>query len=171
MRYAPAATLAPRAALGPPIVVETAYDFDCPVAVVWAGITNAVMTLPKPLCFNLGLPVPRSCAITASSAGVGTRRRCTSDKGAIEQEITEFDPGRCLAFRMVSHDLATIVAIGGMDDRFEFSANAKGGVHLTRTTRISLPLGHGYALRRFAIRRSLLSIHRYVYRNIALTPG
>jgi hypothetical protein len=159
-------------ALGPAITVETSCDFVQPVAVVWRGITNAEMRLPKPLCFNLGLPLPRSCAITATRDGIGTRRRCTSDKGAIEQEITEFIPGRSLAFRLVSHDLTTAFAIGAMDDRFTFSTSAQGGVRLTRTTRISIPLGSGYVLRRFAIRRSLASIHRYVYRNIAAaTPA
>jgi hypothetical protein len=158
---------APSPALGPPITVTTSCDFDLPIAVVWGGITNAEMRLPKPWCFNLGLPLPRSCAITATRDGIGTRRRCTSDKGTIEQEITAFDPGRSLAFRLVSHDLATAFAIGAMDDRFTFASGAQGSIRLTRTTRISTPLGYGYALRRFAIRRSLANIHRYVYRNIA----
>ncbi len=168
----PAGDLARLSRCGPAITVATSCDFDQPVAVVWRGITNAEMSLPKPLCFNLGLPLPRSCAITATRDGVGTRRRCISDKGAIEQEITAFVPGRSLAFRLVSHDLATAFAIGAMDDRFAFSTTAQGAVRLTRTTRISIPLGCGYLLRRWAIARSLASIHRYVYRNIAaVDPG
>jgi hypothetical protein len=152
--------------LGPPAIVETSCEFELPEQRVWAGITDAVMTLPKPVCFNLGVPLPRTCEITSSVQGVGKTRRCTSDKGTIEQEITEFIPYKRLSFHMVAHNLRTTFAIGAMDDRFVLEPCGPGIVRLTRTTRISIPLGFAFTLRRLAIKRSLVNVHRYVYRNI-----
>jgi hypothetical protein len=124
------------------------------------------MALPKPLCIHLGIPLPRSCEITVSVDGVGKTRRCTSDKGTIEQEITEFVPHRPLAFRLVTHDLTISFAIGAMEDRFTFTQVDPDVIRLTRVPRIAIPIGCGYALCRLAIRRSLTQVHRYVYRNI-----
>jgi hypothetical protein len=156
---------------GPRITVETHDDFALPAPVVWKGITDAVMTLPKPLCFNLGVPLPRKCELTSIVDGVGRSRRCTSDHGAIEQEITVFLPGRELSFRLVSHTLRTVFAIDEMDDRFIFTKREGGVIRLTRTTTVAIPPGRGYRIRCWAVRRSVQNVHHYVYRNIARSPG
>lgn len=151
---------------GKKVTVTTSQRFQCSVERVWQGITNASMTYPKPLCFNLGVPLPVKCEITAYQDGIGRRRRCTSDHGSIEQEITCYEKHRRLSFRLMSHNLKTTFAIGPMDDDFTLVADGDAIV-LTRTTNLIVPLGLGLGVRCWAIRRSLGSVHRYVYRNIA----
>ena len=151
---------------GKRITVITSARFACSVERVWQGITNASMTYPKPLCFNLGIPLPVKCEITDYRDGIGRRRRCTSDHGSIEQEITCYEKFRRLSFRLVSHNLKTTFAIGPMDD--DFTLQDDGGViGLTRTTNLVVPYGFCLSVRCWAIRRSLANVHRYVYRNIA----
>jgi hypothetical protein len=152
------------------LTVTTSFDFHKSKEHIWQGITNAVMTQPKPLCFNLGVPLPVKCEITRYENGTAANRRCTSDKGAIEQTITCFEKGRRLAFKMVSHNLRSWFSIGEMNDDFVFHEKDNGVVTLTRTTNLSVPSGWLLGLRAWAIRKSIANVHRYVYRNIAATP-
>jgi hypothetical protein len=149
--------------------ITTFCDFHKSKEHVWKGITNAVMTQPKPLCFNLGVPLPVKCEITKYENGMATSRRCTSDKGSIEQQITCYDKGHRLAFKMVTHNLRSWFSIGDMNDEFTFAEKGGGVVTLTRTTNISVPAGWLLSLRSWAIRKSINNVHRYVYRNIAST--
>jgi hypothetical protein len=134
--------------------------------VMWKGITNAVMTYPRPFCFNLGVPLPLKCEITGYADGRGTNRRCTSDKGFIDQTITAYVPNVTLAFSMRSHNLRTRFTIGQMDDEFTFAPMPEGLTRLTRKTQVEVPAGCAMAFRCWAIRRSIHNVHRYVYSNI-----
>lgn len=149
------------------LTITTSCDFHKSKDHIWQGITNAVMTQPKPLCFNLGVPLPVKCEITRYDGGVATNRRCTSDKGSIEQQITCYDKGHRLAFKMVRHNLRSWFSIGEMNDEFTFAEKEGGVVTLTPTTNISVPSGCLLGLRAWAIRKSINNVHRYVYRNIA----
>jgi len=126
------------------------------------------MQYPKPLCFNLGVPLPKKCEITHAVNGVGKTRRCISDKGHIDQIITDYQPNVRLAFRMQSHNLKTRFKIGDMEDEFIFKKLNDETTRLQRTTHITIPPGIGLIFRSLAIRQSIKNVHRYVYNNIKL---
>jgi hypothetical protein len=151
----------------PVITITTSCDFQATEAHVWQGITHAVMTLPKPFCFNLGIPLPVKCEITHYENGMGTTRQCTSDKGVITQEITCYEKHCRLSFKMVAHTLRTIFTFSEMSDDFTMSS-AAGTVSLSRTTRLTLPAGPTLFLRRWAMTRSIRQVHHFVYGNIAI---
>jgi hypothetical protein len=149
--------------------ITTQCEFKQSTEIIWQGITNAIMEFPKPFCFNLGVPLPVKCEITNYTNGVGKTRRCTSDKGCIEQVITVYQPNERLAFRMESHNLKTKFKIGQMDDEFIFTKLENGITRLQRTTNIAIPEGFGLSIRSWAIGKSIRNVHQYVYNNIKMT--
>jgi hypothetical protein len=144
------------------LTITTHCDFSRSPDTIWLGITNATMTVSRPFCFHLGIPLPRKCEITRSVDGIGTERRCTSDKGHIDQVISDFSPNRRLAFALASHDLRTAFAIGHMDDEFLFAPLDGGRTRLTRTTRIEVPDGAALWFRCWAIGQSIRNVHRNI---------
>jgi hypothetical protein len=114
------------------------------------------------------VPLPIKCEITSYANGLGKTRRCTSSNGSIEQVITCYQPLEKLIFHMESHNLKTKFKIGTMDDEFIFTAIGDGKTRLQRTTNISIPLGFGLLIRKWAITRSIKNVHQYVYNNIKM---
>ena len=148
--------------------IRTSCEFKQSPEIIWLGITNDVMMYPKPFCFNLWVPSPIKCEITNTTNGIGKTRRCTSSNGSIEQVITCYQPLEKLTFHMATHNLKTKFKIGMMDDEFIFTTIGGGKTKLQRTTNISIPLGFGFLIRKWAITRSIRNVHQYVYNNIKM---
>jgi uncharacterized membrane protein YhaH (DUF805 family) len=84
-----------------PRPVETAVVVDAPPGVVW----NRVVAFPplppaKELLFRLGVAAPMGARIEGE--GVGAVRRCIFTTGEFVEPIEVWDPGRELAFSVVS---------------------------------------------------------------------
>ena len=148
------------------LTVKTSIRLKVSKEVIWNGITNSTMTYPKPICFNLGIPLPKKCEITSIENGIGTSRKCTSDHGSIEQNITVFEKFESLSFHMVSHDLNVYFKIVSMNDEFKIKNEHDGSNTITRITNVTIPKGFDLVIRKCLIARSLISVHRYVYQNI-----
>ena len=146
--------------------VKTSVRLKVGKDVIWKGITNSIMRYPKPLCFNLGIPLPKKCEITRFENGLAKSRKCTSDHGSIEQNITVFDKYERLSFHMVSHDLKVYFRIVSMNDEFIIFKEQDGSNTVSRITNITIPNGFELVIRKWLIGRSLKCVHEYVYQNI-----
>lgn len=148
------------------LTITTHCDFIQSPEMIWKGITNDVMTLPKPFCFNLGVPLPQKCEITNYANNIGKTRRCTSSKGYIDQIVTCYQPFQKLSFHLDSHNLKTRLRFEAMDDEFIFTTISPGKTRLQRTTNITIPPGFALFFRKWAIIRSIKNVHKFVYNNI-----
>ena len=111
-----------------------------------------------------GLPKPVECRLPDHEGGVGSTRECISDKGTIQQRITEWEPGYKLSFQLEKTDLYFGPCVESIVEQFELAETDQGGCQVTRTTTfktrgpfapiVSVPVFIG-----------LKSIHRYVFRN------
>jgi hypothetical protein len=133
--------------------------------VVWRGITNAEMILPRPICFRVGIPLPLKCEIVTFVDGVGKKRKCTSDKGFVFQEITKYKENEELEFKMEYNTLEIPFKVESMRDYFKITRIPDGKTVVTRTTEIFLsddPL----MIKSLAVRFGIKAVHRHVFNNI-----
>jgi hypothetical protein len=126
------------------------------------------MQLPhrSPL-FRLGLPRPVECRLPDGSGGVGARRECVSVEGVVHQEITQWQPPRRLAFRMIETNLLQRHVCSAIIEQFDLEDVGGGMTRITRTTEVTMRPG----IRRCAaifVRIGLMNIHRYVFKNWAI---
>jgi uncharacterized membrane protein YhaH (DUF805 family) len=81
--------------------VRTDVVIDAPAAAIWPHVVAfAPIREPLPLIFALGVASPQSAHI--EGRGVGAVRYCEFSTGAFVEPITEWDPGRRLAFDVSS---------------------------------------------------------------------
>lgn len=131
---------------------------------IWSGITHAEMILPKPFLFRVGIPLPKKCEILTYSNGIGTVRKCTSDRGHVIQKITKFAVNRELEFHMEFNTLDIPCDIQSMSDNFLISEVGRHS-QVIRTTNIKL-LNDRLGLKSMGVWMGIKSVHRYVFNNI-----
>jgi len=121
--------------------------------------------LPPPPLFRLGMP--RALYTTGKAAAVGDLRTCVYDKGRLTKRVTEAEPGRRLAFRVVEQGFErhAMTLYGGS---FEFApADAEQEVtRVTLTTTYRPHLAPRWCWRPFE-RYTVHTLHGQVLRGIA----
>ena len=97
-----AMTLEYVAHLTPPVLhVTTAIEIDAPPEVVWDNVLSfPPLAPPTELIFRTGIAYPTSGEIYGR--GVGAVRHCRFSTGEFIEPITVWDPGRLLAFDVIS---------------------------------------------------------------------
>jgi hypothetical protein len=89
---------------------------------------------PPPPLFRLGMPRP--LYTSGRAAEVEDRRTCVYDKGRITKQVTEVEPGRRLAFRVVEQGFERhAMTLYGGSFEFETIAPDRTGVSLQTTYR------------------------------------
>jgi hypothetical protein len=146
------------------MVVQTTYSFNATVDKLWPLLFNSKMDDNQPCILLCGLPKPVECRLPDNQGGVGSKRECVSDRGTIQQRITEWEPGQKLSFELERTDLYFGPCVKSIEEQFELRNDKQGGCKITRTTTfkakgllapfISLPMFIG-----------LKAIHRYVFGN------
>lgn len=146
------------------MVVKTAYNYNAIAAELWPLLFNSKMDDKQPCFLLCGLPKPLECRLPDSEGGVGNTRECVSDKGTIQQRITEWIPEHKLSFELEKTDLYFGTCVESIVEQFELADNNQGGCRIVRTTTFSIkgPLGSIAAVPMYI---GLKAIHRYVFRN------
>jgi uncharacterized membrane protein YhaH (DUF805 family) len=80
--------------------VVTTIDIAAPPAAVWARVVSFTDLPPPDGIFAIGIACPLRATITGS--GVGAIRRCEFTTGPFIEPITAWEPGRRLAFDVIS---------------------------------------------------------------------
>jgi hypothetical protein len=127
---------------------------------IWAKILAVdEVSGPKPFLLRIGLPVPKSC--TMEGSGVGARRICYFETGMIEEEVTNWDPGRRLELRIIRSTLPGRHWLQFESASYELEPLSPTETRLTRTTTISSKLRPAWYWRFFE-ETGVQAEHRYV---------
>ena len=146
------------------MVVKTPYFYKVSAAALWPLLFNSKMDDRQPCYLLCGLPKPLECRLPDNQGGVGSTRECVSDKGTIQQRITEWIPGHKLSFELVKTDLYFGPCVESIKEQFEITDNNQGGCRIIRTTTFNAkgPLAFLVSIPMYI---GLKAIHRYVFRN------
>lgn len=146
------------------LIVKTTCNYNASAAELWPLLFNSKMDNKQPCYLLCGLPKPLECRLPDSQGGVGSTRECVSDKGTIQQLITEWVPGHKLSFQLVKTDLYFGPCVESILEQFELTDNNQAGCQITRTTtfRAKGPLAPVVSIPMFI---GLKAIHRYVFSN------
>jgi len=128
---------------------------------LWPLLTNSRMDVPGWFC--LGVPQPKSCELSSPQGGVGSERRCVSDRGTVIQRITEWNPPTKLRFMMVSTDHGWGPCIDSLEEDFQLETK-ESGIRITRTTTIKAK-GLGSFFKELGFYSGLKRVHLYVFAN------
>ena len=86
----------------PPVLeVTTRMEINAPPETVWQFIP-AFPPIEKPPAGMLALGLAFPLASTMQGAGVGARRECVLSTGTMPEEVTVWQPARCLEFKVLS---------------------------------------------------------------------
>jgi hypothetical protein len=147
----------------PTFSVSTGIQIAADPMIVWERLCDSEMPATAPCEFMLGrpfgMPQPIRCELPDGPGGVGASRRCVSDRGVINQRITEWMPGARLAFELESDGANLNRHVVSMRDVFELGA-AQCGTRLVRHTTFH-PAGPCPRLRGLALRVALRRVHRF----------
>jgi hypothetical protein len=150
------------------MLIKTTRVTHKSAANIWNGITNAEMILSRPLCFRVGIPLPRKCEILEYKNGLGKKRKCTSDRGSVIQEITKYAVNEELEFRMEYNTLEIPYSVREMRDHFKISAENNGKTKVVRTTTIELN-NDALKIKSLSIMFGIKAVHKFVFDNIDAT--
>ena len=128
---------------------------------LWPLLTNSRMDVPGWFC--LGLPRPVSCELSQATGGVGSERRCISDRGTVIQTITKWQPPARLQFRMISTDHGWGPCVESIEEDFRLEQTSHG-TRITRTTNITAT-GKFARIKEIGFYLGLKRVHRYVFDN------
>lgn len=128
---------------------------------VWPLLTQSRMEVPG--CFCLGVPRPVACELPNPAGGIGSQRRCISDRGTVTQEITHWQPPSHLRFHMVATDHSWGTKVESLEENFLLMP-CDQGTKITRTTRL-IAKGPWRCLKELGFYFGLKRVHFYVFRN------
>jgi hypothetical protein len=114
----------------------------------------------KPLLLRIGLPVPTSCSMEGN--GIGAKRVCHFETGVIEEEVTNWEPGRRLDLRIVRSTLPGRHWLRFESATYEMEPISPTETRLIRTTTISSKLRPGWYWR-YLEAVGVQAEHRYVF--------
>lgn len=146
------------------MVVQTTYRYKVSPEKLWPLLFNSRMDEKQPCYLLCGLPKPIECRLPDNTGGVGSTRECVSDKGIIQQRITEWNPGRKLSFELEKTDLYFGSCVKSIVEEFELTDHTRGGCQITRTTTFQVK-GSLAPILSIPMFIGLKAIHRYVFRN------
>ncbi|MCF7733138.1 MAG: SRPBCC family protein [Akkermansiaceae bacterium] len=128
---------------------------------LWPLLTNSSMDVPG--CFCLGLPQPVSCELPDGVGGIGSERRCISDRGVVVQRITEWAPPKHLQFEMVSTNHCWSTQVDSIREEFRVKQHIHGS-RITRTTTIAATKPFR-CIKELGFYLGLKRVHLYVFKN------
>jgi hypothetical protein len=151
------------------VIVRTRWSLPARPDQVWPLLCSSSMDRNRPCFFHLGVPKPVACRLP-SGEGVGARRECISEQGAVRQRITRWDAPRGLSFELVDTDLQWRRYVDAIEESFDLEATGPA-TRVLRTTNVRLKSGQG-RWRALLLHLGLKQVHRYVFRNwaAALSP-
>ena len=141
--------------------INTSKIIHSTCAELWPLLTNSRMDVPGWFC--LGVPQPKSCTLPNSIGGVGSERRCISDRGTVVQQITEWRPPYRLRFKMVSTDHNWGPCVDSLEEDF-YLEDHELGARITRTTTIRAT-GLFPILKEIGFYSGLKRVHLFVFAN------
>ena len=136
-------------------IYESAIDIRATPAEVWPLLCGAIMTLPAPLLFRLGVPRPVACRLGAD----GESRECVTSRGRVRQRILERRAPEFLCFERTDDTAGLRCWLRSMKESFRLE-RITGGMRLTRRSELEPRF---WAVPFLGI--ALPAIHRYVNRN------
>ena len=146
--------------------VSTLVVVPAPVERAWGAIQfYEDVTLGPPPMFRLGMP--RALSTTGQAAAVGDVRTCVYDKGRLSKRITEVEPERRFAFRVVEQGFERH-AMTLVDGAFDFAplVSDPRQTRVTLTTTYRPHLSPRWCWRPFEA-YTVHTLHRHVARGIA----
>lgn len=146
------------------MVVQTTYHYKASAQMLWPLLFNSKMDSKQPCYLLCGLPKPVECRIKDGLQDVGGIRECVSDKGTIQQRITEWDVESKLSFELVQTDLYFKPCIRSIKEQFELKETEPGYCRITRTTTF-ITKGSLSSIVSIPMFIGLKAIHRYVFKN------
>lgn len=149
---------------GKTMIVTTSWRFAQSPETIWPLLCNSRMEPTSSCLFGLGLPQPQQCQLPSGQGGVGSTRRCISDRGVVEQTILVWEEPRHLAFSMDRSDLYFRSCVISIVDDFELARTVEGGTQATRTTSVQV-IGWFRWLKQIALWVGLKKVHRFVFQN------
>ena len=145
------------------VSVTTTVEIEAAAAAVWVRLCDAEMPVTAPCEFRLGRfgpPRPLRCELPDGVGGVGAARRCVTDRGVVEQRVTDWVVNTRLAFEVVAENSGLGPHVIAMRDVFDLRPIVGGGVQLTRRTEL-VPRGPCPRLRGAALGLAVRRVHRY----------
>lgn len=146
------------------MVVKTTYNYHASAAKLWPLLFNSRMDKKQPCYLLCGLPKPLECRLPDSQGGVGNTRECVSDKGTIQQRITEWIPEHKLSFELVQTNLYFGPCVESIVEQFELTNNNQDGCRIVRTTTFKVK-GQLASVASIPMFIGIKAIHRYVFKN------
>ena len=128
---------------------------------LWPLLTNSRMDVPAWFC--LSVPQPKACELPNSIGGVGSERRCISDRGTVIQRITEWSPPSKLRFKMITTDHTWGPCVKSLEEDFHLEEH-NSGTRITRTTTIKAT-GPFSRMKELGFYTGLKRVHLYVFKN------
>jgi uncharacterized protein YndB with AHSA1/START domain len=113
------------------VEVSTTVKVAAPMEEVWGLLCDASMPTAAPWCFKFGVPTPRECTIVGETGGLGAHRQCRTNKGFVDQEITEWAPPTRLTFVAKSDTIGMYKHLKSMQDTFMLEDTSNSGTALT----------------------------------------
>ena len=141
--------------------IHTSKNIKASADDIWPLLTQSRMDVPG--CFCLGLPQPKSCELPNEVGGVGSERRCISDRGVVIQRITEWAPPNKLTFEMVTTDHTWSDCVDFLKEEFILSDSGKN-TQVTRRTTIKAK-GFLSLIKELGFYAGLKRVHLYVFKN------
>ena len=146
--------------------VRTSAFINKPPDEVWPLLCGSKMDDQIPLQFRLGIPKPVECRLKGGTGGVGGERQCVSDRGVINQRITEWVQNRRLKFEMKDTDMYFGKCVTSIKENFDLAEHGARGTMITRTTEFKVKGWFGLC-KSALIWIGLKNVHLYVFKNWA----
>lgn len=113
------------------------------------------------LCFRMGIPSPIECKLTKEINGIGSQRQCKTNRGFINQRITEWNPPHRLVFITISDTVGIYKNIENMEDTFILEPQGEINTQLTRITKFETK-GSFKIIKRRLFKMTVKRLHKYV---------
>lgn len=131
---------------------------------LWPLLCSYKMDPKIPCLFRLGIPKPVECRLPDGTGGVGQHRQCISDRGIINQRITQWDEPRILRFEMEDTNLYFRPCVNSITEEFSLNRFGDRQTEITRTTTLETT-GFAASLKKLIMCIGMKFIHRYVFKN------
>lgn len=155
------------------VTVLTSVSIAAPATRVWKFLCDASMPTAAPWCFKLGVPTPNECTIVGETTGIGAHRQCRTNKGFVDQRVTEWIPPKKLSFVATSDTIGMYRHVKAMQDTFLLEESGKAVTVLTRRTEFETS-GAFAPIKAWLFRMVVRRLHKYVmegFRSLAERDG
>lgn len=142
------------------MIIRTSTTIKASPETIWPLLTNSKMT--EAGCFCFGVPKPVECRME-EVGDVDAKRQCVSDRGIVDQKITEWNPPQALRFEMQNTDHSWSPFVESIEEGFEPERTESGTKIVRQTTLIAK--GPFRLFKELAFYAGLKRVHFFVFRN------